>query len=1052
MLRPNSASTRELTTQAQEGYSKDIPRFNRGGNNFMEGKPDMSPTNSQLTTPENTETFQEQGKRASAENKRATDIRALGENKNLPVEVRRTLEKIKQQSGSFQDKSREAMKNASLGDSERIDRATQLLKRNLTENQRKAILETHNQGKGEVGKDNGRAGIYNYTKGQLLKKVRILDEAGFSKEERRVLMEAGLVGDVIDRTLFTDVVLQGIVDTYMDALARAGGPGNRINQAVLMNQMRRVQELLDNPASGIDKAQGQTLLNLLNTNYVLDYPDRSPRVSQGEEGMYFALTETDKEVLDVDGVEAWVNQKMNILYEATKGQDASRHPLLQATENAFNDAIRYKQLDTEELRRLEEIFQTKERLIIMNSAFAVREMDQIIGAAAGLTAHRLFNGFNLDSGQVGAMFSRLAVKLEGLRVKAERGHITPEMIRRVQDDLIQEQFNYAVRGVGGYGAFYRETNPDAPGAERELAKARTGKGLFSKIYKEFQAKGPNAEEETRKAITRAEITRAVRASFDLFVSTQRLGVHMSRGQFLPGQRSYRAEPYSVFKIYNLEALEWKKFQELTGKDEELLRQMKLDMAFDRFSSKDKKAKGYDPKEISEKDLEEVGTRLVRDLFKIPDIFSSSWRIDAVVEQLDRLYACKQANGERVDEKLVKAEDAENMGLFFRLNRPMDEIWGKAGIPKDQRNAKTEEYRKGIWTKIAQYRPEEIIRLFRERDRDLLNGSGIDYDAFEEKYGGIVSILRNKAFSKGEQLDTWTLSGRDLADVDQALGVGEGKDLQEIYAKMRKFIEGKRIQDKYINKERSVTEALVEDDRFFDIYERTLLVDDALLGELENPSPKYDMVRLSEVMGIESSGDTLVRSMKDTSQAVKGGEILLKYLQTQNLVEKVKLSMEFADNTVYNGLSQRARAVRFTAGTALKLARSGFLWDVLGIQKAPFRQAISKYEKIYGPGVNPLSRDQLRSEVDQIGNYLTAAADNPDLETEKGWSEKQRAVKREERLQKANEVKHDLEKITGITAWDAVKRRACGLLLFLILSAFSETYQIGKEVGKEQVKA
>jgi len=124
---------------------------------------------------------------------------------------------------------------------------------------------------------------------------------------------------------------------------------------------------------------------------------------------------------------------------------------------------------------------------------------------------------------------------------------------------------------------------------------------------------------------------------------------MSRGQVLPGNRSYRSEPYSVFKIYNLETLEWKKYGELTARDEEYLRQIKLDMASDYFNNKKKDVR-YNPKKMSEKDLEEVGTRLFRDLFKIPDVFSSGWRVDAVIEQLNKLYKHKEAKGDVIDGK------------------------------------------------------------------------------------------------------------------------------------------------------------------------------------------------------------------------------------------------------------------------------------------------------------------------------------------------------------------------------------------------------------------
>lgn len=196
-----------LTSRSQKPYSG-------YGDKIMEGKPDMPP-NSQPTNPEGSE-----AKPISAENKRAADMMALGKDQKLPVGVRRALEDIKRQ---------EVIKNALLGDSERVDVAAQLLRRDLTEKEREALLKAHNQGKGEAGKHNGPAGVYNYTNTQLLKKTRILNEAGFSKEDRRILMDAGLVGapgptegeaGVIDKADITNpIILEAIdvINAYRDA-------------------------------------------------------------------------------------------------------------------------------------------------------------------------------------------------------------------------------------------------------------------------------------------------------------------------------------------------------------------------------------------------------------------------------------------------------------------------------------------------------------------------------------------------------------------------------------------------------------------------------------------------------------------------------------------------------------------------------------------------------------------------------------------------------------------------------------------------------------------
>ena len=68
------------------------------------------------------------------------------------------------------------------------------LGRSLNQNATSALEEAHLVGRGEKGKDGKPAGIGNYTEAQIKKKAVILKQAGFSKEERRKLMKAGVVG------------------------------------------------------------------------------------------------------------------------------------------------------------------------------------------------------------------------------------------------------------------------------------------------------------------------------------------------------------------------------------------------------------------------------------------------------------------------------------------------------------------------------------------------------------------------------------------------------------------------------------------------------------------------------------------------------------------------------------------------------------------------------------------------------------------------------------------------------------------------------------------
>ena len=68
------------------------------------------------------------------------------------------------------------------------------LSRKLTPQQASALQQAHLVGKGQIGKDGTPARIGNYTSTQLRDKIKILRDAGFSRAERRKLVEEGVVG------------------------------------------------------------------------------------------------------------------------------------------------------------------------------------------------------------------------------------------------------------------------------------------------------------------------------------------------------------------------------------------------------------------------------------------------------------------------------------------------------------------------------------------------------------------------------------------------------------------------------------------------------------------------------------------------------------------------------------------------------------------------------------------------------------------------------------------------------------------------------------------
>lgn len=78
---------------------------------------------------------------------------------------------------------------------QRIREAQKVIGRELTAPEKVAVLEAHEVGTGEKGADRIReAGVDNYTKAQLRRKSEVLAEAGFTKDQRRKLVEAKIVG------------------------------------------------------------------------------------------------------------------------------------------------------------------------------------------------------------------------------------------------------------------------------------------------------------------------------------------------------------------------------------------------------------------------------------------------------------------------------------------------------------------------------------------------------------------------------------------------------------------------------------------------------------------------------------------------------------------------------------------------------------------------------------------------------------------------------------------------------------------------------------------
>ncbi len=676
-----------------------------------------------------------------------------------------------------------------------------------------------------------------------------------------------------------------------------------------------------------------------------------------QERFGFYLQPADIVILKEDPVK-WLDAQFDVLYKlAQEGQELTS-PIINNLQTVASEAMRYVQYNNPDfMDEFQRMFTTRFHLIQMRAVIGYKGIEGIKQAAYSLQAHGLMRGMSLEEGRVGAMFNRLNELLEDERLKSENMHVFPETVNRLQDELIEEQ-----------------------------DKLRDKGGIFAGKKRE-------------------DIVRAVRTAFDIFVSSQRMAVIVARGKHLTGLDAYFADPASgPLNVYNLEDLLTGKFGIYNIYEEEILKEIKLDMARDSLVKK-----GINPNSVSEQDRIDLGRRLFRDIFAVPDFFSSGWRIEGV------LYALEERLGEEV---------AKDLALFMRLKFA------------------PENGREKIWEKIAIYRPEEVIRLFRERDNGRLNIlydrlGNIDntltptadekareitvYDKFKDKYAAALKILREQGFQKDipEQINMANLTQDQKELLNTALENQQAGDkVVEMFIQMQTYI-----------KEQNLINSLVNDIKFEDIYTRTLLTDDALLDKLESDKwrtgdEERTVMPLSKRYGADQGGDAYVRIWNDTENAMRAGQNLVKFIKTENGEKRSEFAMEFADAaSLYNGEEQRAKGIRYTIGTFLNLSKSDFIWDALGVGKLPFRKAMSKIEKIYGPQAYPMSRDELRRHLDQIHSILVFHADT------------------EEKKIEAAHFYKDLEGLLEVTPKDAVKRRSVSLLFYLILAAIIEGYEV-----------
>ncbi len=781
------------------------------------------------------------------------------------------------------------------------------------------------------------------------------------------------------------------------------------------------------------------------------------------------LTSKDRKMLK-DKPMDWLESKFDMIYSIAREGQELNSPIVSQLQQIFTFAANYlveTNVDPAQIEAFSSSFLTRLNLIFMRSAIEHRSMESSLEMAQRLQAHGLFAALAMEDGNVNRMFSRMAEFLEDKRLAqvdvveklsklenipandgerrrlieaAKDFHITAEMMSHLQEDLIEEQLGLAENGVGQYKEIYEGAKTAIQAHEGELRRRLETEGE-SPIEIEQEIK--NLIKAQARKDAEPQIRRSVRTAYDVLVVSQRQGVIVARGHRLPGSiENYLSDPAGLFNVYNYEDLLTSKFNIFNKHADEFLTELKRNIAVSKLEKL-----GVDPKSLSEEELLDYGKRMFRDLFAVPDFFSSGWRIHGIQEMIRRRMVYENDRlpvEQRLPDDELKSK-TEDFGLFLQLKSAGREKSGE------------------VWGKIAEIRPEEIVRLYRERAggnikltdkmeeffegeafRELRtgpNGEQLDpfraYDNFKKEFGPLVQILRQQGYDSLQVLrigsDSFSFSDAQKAEItkyfggDETIGKQKAEQLEKIF---------KHFTD--IARQQETIGYLIKHDKFEDVYTRTLLVDDALLNELENPPEGSGITPISRFWTSEVGGDALVRNYKDTENAAKAAGNLLKFIYTEDPKERIKAAEEFAELTSqYNGQGGKAECVRYTVGSLLDMSKQDFIWDALGVAKLPFRRAMSKIEQIYGPQADPMSRDELRVQLDNLHSMLVKSIDRV--------GKTQKDIEEEEK--KAESVYKELEKLLEVDFKNMLKRRAASFLVYLILATLVEGGQLGKSVAK-----
>lgn len=438
------------------------------------------------------------------------------------------------------------------------------------------------------------------------------------------------------------------------------------------------------------------------------------------------------------------------------------------------------------------------------------------------------------------------------------------------------------------------------------------------------------------------------------------------------------------------------------------------------------------------------------------------------------------------DSMVRAKD---FGLFMQLR-------GEADDHNAIRQGKTREAAKRVWGKIAQSKPEEIIKFLKDKlpvrreglrwnneleslERDIQRIMGPEwqnnpamnnaiktgdgetaFNRFKTEFGGVISIIRDNGMKEDipRVANLANLQPHERIVVDSALGNGAAEKLMKVYQAMQRYIDRHHIKDALTGNNEKVLDLLVKDYRFEDLYTRVLALDDVMMDEVEElPQIMVDagVIKVSRQISPDRAGDGYRRTMNDTEDGINANSAFYNFVKEESMKTKEEKSMEYAEYLgSANGQATIAKALRYTMGSYLVMQRPDYWWDMMGIRKLPFRIPVSESQRIYGPEGHVMEREEVRKYIDEhLRNKLSESTQHAELklreEYERGLITAEHFAHEVHELRHHSEAMYNsLRRSAGVLTRHEARDTTVKLGLFLLLWIIGESIKTVEGATKD----